>query len=170
VTPRTFDLVEMSSISAGTSFFSGSRLLITPSSYWYCSTLRRRSSTVPLAKSCFALSMITCRLSISASAVAICAAVGCSQQVQNTEPTISITSVIRSMYWLCRSWGRRATGLPHRLGEGDGPDVHRVRDLVAQRHVERRHRPILVDHRRRCGGRHVGEPGRSGELPQKRRV
>src|SRR5438876_199029 len=74
------------------------------------------------------------------------------------------------MYWLCRSWGRRATGLPHRLGEGDGPDVHRVRDLVAQRHVERRHRPILVDHRRRCGGRHVGEPGRSGELPQKRRV
>src|SRR5437762_2793263 len=49
------------------------------------------------------------------------------------------------MYWLCRSWGRRATGLPHRLGEGDGPDVHRVRDLVAQRHVERRHRPDLVE-------------------------
>src|SRR5438034_10640126 len=38
-------------------------------------SLRRRSSTVPLARSCFALSMITCRLSISLFAVAICAAV-----------------------------------------------------------------------------------------------
>src|SRR5438034_10805774 len=54
VTPRTLALVEMSSIRAGTSFFSGTSRRITASSAEYSSTLRRRSSTVPLARSAFA--------------------------------------------------------------------------------------------------------------------
>src|SRR5213596_1594233 len=57
-------------------------------------------------------------------------------------------------------------GLPHRPGEGNGADVHRVRDLVAQRHVERRHGAIRLDHGGGGGRRHVGEPRRRGELTQ----
>jgi len=79
VTPRTFALVEMSSISAGTSFLSGTRRRITASSAVYCSTLRRRSSTVPLARSCFARSMITCKLSMVRLVSRICWPVGWAQ-------------------------------------------------------------------------------------------
>src|SRR5213076_2161426 len=45
----------------------------------YCSTLRRRSSTVPLARSVLARSMMRCRLSISTRVASICWPVGCSQ-------------------------------------------------------------------------------------------
>src|SRR5213594_2724063 len=50
VTPRTLALVEMSSIRAGTSFFSGTSRRITASSAEYSSTLRRRSSMEDLRR------------------------------------------------------------------------------------------------------------------------
>ncbi len=79
VTPRTLALVEMSSISAGTSFFSGTRRRITPSSAVYSSTLRRRSSTVPLARSDFACAITASMLAISVCVAAISAPVGFAQ-------------------------------------------------------------------------------------------
>src|SRR2546426_843044 len=47
---------------------------------------------------------------------------------------------------------------------------HRVGHLEAQPHVERRHRPVRLDYRLRGRGRDVGQPRRSRELPQERRV
>src|SRR6266704_1831468 len=77
---------------------------------------------------------------------------------------------MRSITWLCRSWGSRAMALPDRLREGDGADVHGVRDPVAHGDVEGRHRPIGLDDRGRRRRRHVREPRRRGELPQEGRI
>src|SRR2546425_10114565 len=76
---------------------------------------------------------------------------------------------MRSITWLCRSWGSRAMALPDRLREGDGADVHGVRDPVAHGDVEGRHRPIGLDDRGRRRRRHVRTPRRRGELPQEGR-
>src|SRR5712692_4809180 len=78
--------------------------------------------------------------------------------------------MMSSITWLWRSCGSKAIALPRRLSEGDGPDIDRVRDTEPHRDIESRHRPVGFDDGRRRRGRHVGQPGRGGELAQEGRV
>src|SRR5882762_8962409 len=78
--------------------------------------------------------------------------------------------VMSSITWLCLSCGTRAMALPRRLGQGDGPNVDRVRDSVTHGDVEGDDRAVSLDDRgsRRRG--HVRKPGRCSELAQERGV
>src|ERR1041385_3348204 len=60
--------------------------------------------------------------------------------------------------------------LPHRPGHGLGTDVDRVRHPIPHRDVERRHRPVRLDHGGRRRGRRIREPGGRRELPQECRI
>src|SRR5439155_4794346 len=64
------------------------------------------------------------------------------------------------MIWLRWSVGKIAIWLPHRLHERDRADVDRIRNAIADRHVELRDRTVRLDHGLRAGRRHVGEPRR----------
>src|SRR5438128_3297673 len=76
--------------------------------------------------------------------------------------------VMSSITWLCLSCGSKAMALPRRLGQGDGADVHRVRHPETDGDVEGGDRAVGLDDRGGRRGGHVGEPGRRGELAQKR--
>src|SRR5256886_163731 len=78
-----------------------------------------------------------------------------------------VMSSITLLGWSC---GNRAMALPHRPGHGLGPDVDRVRHPIPHRHVERRHRPVRLDHGGRRRRRHIRERGGGGELPQERGI